>query len=314
MVARMNRLHCLVWVVFFCWPTAFLSAHDSPLHTIEELNKNGDGLSPQQLHQRAVAYRASGQLDLAVADLQSAISRSPQEIGYRLELARTLVSAHKNEDAIRASNHALMLARTPEQRASIYMLQAEVYQAEGEYKKSLMLTERAFKERPAGELEWYLMRSQNQKKLHLNAQRVRDLEAGMTANVSAVLKSHWIDALLENEQFQRALKESDKELVDRRWKSSYRIKRARALIGLKRRAEAESELAAAIAEILPRLNPESLDLLLVSDIGQAHALLFHKKRAESCLKLLKLHRAPNWLIQDLAAQIETSFPSKQNDR
>ena len=284
--------------VFLGGSVSVTLAHDSPQHTIELLNKNKD-ITATQLHQRALAYREAGKLDLAIADLQSAILREPQKLGHRLELARTLLSAHKNDAALISTHHALMLAETPEQRAEIYILQAEIFQNEGKYKKSLALMNRAFGEVPKGELEWYLMRSQDQKKLRLSAQRVLDLEAGMAVNASAVLKAHWIDALLDDAQFQRALKEVDLELVDRRWKASYLIKRARALIGLKRRAEAESDLRAAIAEMTPRLNPKSLDLLLVADLGVAHALLSHKNQAESCLKLLRLHRAPSWMMDNL---------------
>jgi len=299
---RMNSARVLILSLSVCWSFAFLSAHESPLHTIEALSQNSH-LTAKQLHQRAVAHRAAGQLDLAIADLQSAILREPQEIGHRLELARTQLSAHKNVGAIRSTHYALMLAQTPEQRAEIYILQAEVYQADQEYQKSLTLTQRAFREMPEGELEWYLLRSQNQKKLHFTAQRVKGLETGMTANASAVLKSHWIDALLDDSQFQRALKEIDRELIDRRWKSTYLIKRARALIGMKKRAEADDALESAVAEIEPRLNPETLDLLLVADLGVAHALLGHPEKSDSCLKLLKLHKAPAWVIDGLEDQM-----------
>jgi tetratricopeptide (TPR) repeat protein len=276
--------------------------HDSPSHIIEVLDQAGS-LTATQFHRRAVAHRASGDLILAVADLESAISREPQEISHRLELARTQLTAGNPGEALRAAGHAKMLATASDQRASVAIIQAEAYQKEKKYRQSLKAIQRAFEESPDGEMDWYLLRSESQYALGLHRERVADLAAGLKAHPGTVLKSHWIDALIEAGDLKTALSEINKELVGRRWKASYLIKKARVLTCRGKVAEAQTCLLSAVNEMSPRLDPKCPDLLLVSDLGVAHALLNHPVKAQSCLKLLQLHSAPDWVVARLQKEI-----------
>lgn len=273
-------------------------AHESPEHTLDALNKHPH-LSPAQLHQRAIAQGALKKYPAAIADLQSAIAHDPKKLGYHLELTRIQIAAGKFHDALHTADHALPLATSPEQRAEIHILKAEAYQLSDHPKKSLTSVQKAFIEIPQGDIEWYLLRSENQRALGLDQQRITDLESGLKQHPSAVLKSHWIDALLDAGKFKLALKEINQELTDRRWKSSYLIKRARALTGLNRQAEATSDLHAALAEIAPRINPKHPDLLLLADQATAYTLLGNKTKAEQSLAQLKTHHAPQWIINRL---------------
>ncbi len=282
----------------FALITSVVQAHDSPSHTIDEINQHKH-LTPEQLHQRAIAQRATGHNALAITDLQAAIQQQPNQLGHHLELARTQLAAHHSAETIQSAQHALKLATTPNQRATIHILRAEAYLLDKKNKLSLASTQLAFHELPEGKIEWFLLRSENQRALGLKKQRVTDLATGLKHHPSAVLKSHWIDALIDAENFKLALNEINQELTDRRWKSSYLIKRARALIGLKRKSEAVTDLEAALSEITPRINPARPDILLLADQGIAHAMLGHEEKAHAILKQLKTHHAPAWITNQL---------------
>lgn len=277
-------------------------AHESPEHTIHALDKHNK-LSPDQLHQRALAHRAIGELQLAITDLQAAISKKPKHLGYQLELSRMQLAANQTTQAQHTANHALQLASTPNQRASIHILQAESYQLDRQFKNALAATQQAFKEIPQGDIEWFLLRSECHRSLGLLQQRIDDLANGLKHHPSAVIKSHWIDALIDARQFSKALQEVDKELIDRRWKSSYLIKRGRCLLGLNRQTDAESALHSALTEIAPRLNPKRPDPILLADQGLAYAMIDEKTKAQHCLKLLQQHHAPDWITLRLQEAI-----------
>jgi len=282
--------------------TTVVIAHDSPLHTIDEINKHHH-LTPDQLLQRAIAQRATGHTDLAIADLKAAIHQSRKQLGYHLELARTQLGAHHATETITAAERALPLATTPTQRATIHILCAEAYQLDKKPQKSLNATELAFKEIPQGEIEWYLLRSESQRALKQHHQRVADLASGLKHHPSAVLKAHWIDALIEDFQYTQALQEIGNELTDRRWKSSYLIKQARAFKGLHRDTESQTALKSALAEITPRINSERPDPILLADQGIVHAMLGNIDQAKYCLRELRKHHVPAWITARLEEAI-----------
>jgi len=280
----------------FALITSVAHAHDSPSHTIDELSRHTH-LTSDQLHQRAIAHRATGHTRLAIADLQAAIREQPSQLGLHLELARTQLSAKHPTEVLKSTQQALKLATTPTERATIHILRAEAYQLDKKPKLSLSATQLAFREIPEGKIEWYLLRSENQRVLELKNQRVTDLETGLNQHPSAVLRSHWIDALIDAAQYTEALREVDLELTDRRWKSSYLIKRARALTGLHRKKEAAADLQSALAEIAPRIHPTRPDLLLLADQARAHAMLGNDAEAQATLKQLREHHAPEWILR-----------------
>ncbi|MCB1212632.1 MAG: hypothetical protein KDK97_25125, partial [Verrucomicrobiales bacterium] len=81
------------------------------------------------------------------------------------------------------------------------------------------------------------------------------------------------------------------------------IKRARALQGLQRDAEASADLHAALAEINARLIPSRPDPLLLADQGLVHVLLGDHASAQVSLKKLLQINAPAWLTARLEAVI-----------
>jgi len=279
-------------------------AHESPEHNVRELTHHlQTRQSPTHLHQRAIAYRALGQLDKAAADLHSAITLAPDILPYHLELARIQLASNKPNQALKPANQALQLCQTPSQRANCHILRAEAYHRSQQAKPSLEACQLAFREIPRGEIEWFLLRSENQLALGHHRQRISDLKTGYSLHHSAVLKAHWVDAMIDASRFQAALPIINGELSDRRWKSSWLIKRARCLRGLDRNPEAHSDLHTALNEIKSRLNSSRPDPLLLADQGIIHALLSQPEQARSCLTQLKQINCPAWITARLVSMM-----------
>ncbi len=306
---------CRAFSIIIQWGVLFFAsslwmvdalAHESPEHIIALLDKKNQ-LSPDQLCKRAMAHRAVGHYPQAVADLTLAISLNPQEIAYRLELASTQLEAKNTQEALRSCSHALLLATSDETRALIYSLKAQAFQCAGKPKLALESINRAIDTTPVNErkIEWFLLRANCQKLLGLKKDRIDGLLKEMQRQPNAVLKSHWIDALIDDGQYGKALKEIDAELVDRRWKSSYLLKRARALSGLSRPEEAKQALQSLIDESSVRLNAAKPDFILLADLGVAYALMKEDKKARACLKLLQLHKAPDWIVNSLEVSLKS---------
>jgi tetratricopeptide (TPR) repeat protein len=283
-----------------CLTTLAVTAHESPEHNVQQLSAHlKTQPTAENLFQRAVAYRALGQLKKATADLHAAISLDPTRLSYHRELCRVQLSATQPSKALNTANLTLKLCQTPSQRADTHILRAEAYHLSRQPKPSLQATQLAFQEVPHGEIEWFLLRSENQRQLALHTQRIADLKTGHTLHHSAVLKAHWVDAIIDASHFKTALPLIDSELTDRRWKSSWLIKRARTLQGLNRTPEATADLHSALTEINSRLNPTHPDPFLLADQGTAHALLGNKAQARACLENLHQHSAPHWITSQL---------------
>ena len=118
-----------------------------------------------------------------------------------------------------------------------------------------------------------------------------------------MLKAHWIDALIDASEFHTALPLINAELSDRRWKSSWLIKRARTLQGLGRNPEVSRDLHTALAEIQSRLDLARPDPLLLADQGVIHALLKQPDKARKCLERLEQLNTPHWITAHLNALV-----------
>ncbi|MBK1829900.1 hypothetical protein JIN77_04130 [Verrucomicrobiaceae bacterium R5-34] len=291
--------------IFSALALAFVSAHESPEHTIEHL----DAALKQQrtapkLYQRAMAYRSLGHLEKSRADLVEAVKMAPKSLLFHLELGNLELAARNSAGALEAATHAMPLAQNAEQKSRVHMLRAEAYHLGKQYKPSLQACQLAFRAVPEGEIEWFLLRSENQRALGQHRERIAGLAAGIKRHPSAVLQSHWVDAQIDAGQFDAALKIIDAEISDRRWTSGWLVKLARALYGLKQNAAAETALYAALEEIQERLNPEQPDPFLLADQGIAHALLGNRAGAKNNLQKLHQHHAPPWLTSRLAALLK----------
>lgn len=282
-------------------------AHESPVHTLEQLNEHiARKPSPELLFQRAMAYRELGKIDLAAADLRTAAEARPANLPWQIERSRVELAAKRPTDALCIANAALKLAKSGPERAEIHILRAQAYQGSGKFKPSLHACQLAFSEVPAGKLEWFLLRSENQRQLGLHEQRIQDLRDGLKRYPSTILKSHWVDALIDAGKNIEALVQVGKELPIMRWKSHWQIKQARALIGLGREAEAASVLREALAEINGRINPARPDIFLLADKALIFILTGDHASARSALGELRRHNAPQWVT----SRLESSLPGK----
>jgi Flp pilus assembly protein TadD len=83
-----------------------------------------------------------------------------------------------------------------------------------------------------------------------------------------------------------------------RLKSTWLIRRGRALLRAGRKAEAEADLAQALAELDTRIRPESPDLSLVCDRALIHALTGRKDDARRELDEAKTKGASEWMLRN----------------
>jgi tetratricopeptide (TPR) repeat protein len=256
-------------------------AHEGPEHEIEELTARirASGESAELLTERAVEYRVLGKLPEATKDLERAVALDAGSLPTHRELARVLFLGGKAPDALAQIARALKLeADEPADTASLYMLRAEILRSQNEHKKALEDCNAALKLHKQNP-EWYLMRSDVQRRLKEHKERIAGLQEGIAQTGAGVLEIEHVEAMIDAGQSAAALKIIDAELEDSRLKSSWLIRRARAYFTTGKKTEAEADLKQALEEIAERLNPKTPDVPLLLDKALAHELLGEKREA-----------------------------------
>ena len=268
--------------LFFCCAAVLTcAAHEGPEAEIAELTERMqvNGESANALAERAIEYRVLGKLAEATKDLERATLLAPKSIGLCRELARVQFLGGKGGDAIATITRGLTLkADEPADQAALRMLRAEILRSQNDDKKALEDCDAALRLHRQNP-EWYLLRSDLQRRLKMPKERVAGLEDGIKATGAGVLEIERLEALLDAAQFAAALPVIETELADSRIKSSWLIRRARARLGLGKKAEAEDDLKAALKEIAGRLHPKTPDVPLLLDKALALDLLGEKKDA-----------------------------------
>ena len=257
------------------------AAHEGPEAEIAELTERlqVNGETAGLLAERAIEYRVLGKLPEATKDLERATVLDPKSIGLCRELARVQFLGGKGGDAIATVTRGLTLkADEPADLAALRMLRAEILRSQNDDKKALEDCDAALRLHRQNP-EWYLLRSDLQRRLKMPKERVTGLEEGIKATGAGVLEIERIEALLDAAQFAAALPVIETELADSRIKSSWLIRRARVRLGLGKKAEADDDLKAALKEIGTRLNPKAPDVPLLLDKALALDLLGEKKGA-----------------------------------
>jgi tetratricopeptide (TPR) repeat protein len=125
----------------------------------------------------------------------------------------------------------------------------------------------------------YLERSAWQLRLKRHRERIEGLDQGIRQTGAGLLIGERVDALLDDSQWQRSLEAIGPELATSRLQGSWKIRRARALLGLGRRSEAERDLQEALSEIESRMPREVREPSLLMDRALAQELLGHKEAA-----------------------------------
>jgi tetratricopeptide (TPR) repeat protein len=294
---RAGAIVCCMAAVIGGGPGWRALAHEGPEHEIEELTEriNQHGESPGLLVERAIELRVLGKLADAARDLERAGKLDPSSLEVQRELGLVLFLNGKRDEALATVTKALRLQPVElSELAALRMLRAEILQAAGDDRGALDECHAAIKLHGQNP-EWYLLRSSVQKRLRQHEQRIDGLSAGIKETGAGVLEIERVEALLDAGLFAAALPRIERELDDSRIKSSWLIRRARALRGLNRRAEADASLDEAIGEIAGRLNPKMPDPELLVDKARAHELLGQHSAAIAALKEARSRGAPESL-------------------
>lgn len=283
-----------------------LHAHDGPEHVIENLTAeiNRNGATPRLLVERASEQRIMGRLALAADDLEKALKLDAEHLPARIELGRVYLAQGKKTGALKIVERVMNVRASDPERAALHMVRAEIYRALGDDKKALDDCQRAL-DLQAGDVDWYLIRSQLQERLGKHKERLAGLEQGIKLTGSAVLENERIEALIDAGQHRAALALIEPQLQDSRWQSSWLIRRARARLGLGDKDKAREDLRAAIEEINGRFGPFTAfnpDLALLADRGVARALLGEHEAAKKDFQ------------QARAAGVDESFLSRLETR
>lgn len=278
---RAPAAHLRLAALLCCAVPLCAHAHEGPEHEIEELTERIqiNGESANLLAERAVEYRVIGKLAEATRDLERAAVLAPNSIAIHRELGRVLFLAGKGNDAITVVTRGLAI-KTDDSAdpASLRMLRAEILRAQNDDKKALEDCDAALRLHRQNP-EWYLFRSDLHRRLKLHRERVAGLDEGIRETGAGLLEIGRVEALLDAGQFGAALPVIERELADSRIKSSWLIRRARVLLGLGKKTEAERDLKDALGEIGTRLNAKRPDLPLLLDKAAAYELLGEKKDA-----------------------------------
>ncbi|MSU31908.1 MAG: tetratricopeptide repeat protein [Pedosphaera sp.] len=276
-----QRLHLGLWVGLLTLIPDRLTAHAGPEHEIAELTEEilFFGATGDRLLQRAIEYRTLGRLSEAEKDLKQAVTVQPSQLGIRRELARVQYGLGLTKEALQSVESGLRISENdPDERASLLMLRGELQVSDGKREKALSDFDAAIQLHPEN-ADWFLLRSGLQRLLGKHEARLAGLKEGIRRTGSGMLEIERTEALLDAGLWALALKQIQPELEASRLKASWQIRRARALIGLKRRAEAETDLRLAVTEIELRLGPGLKEASLLADRGFAYELLGQTKEA-----------------------------------
>ena len=271
-----SSLLCLALLAPF-----YANAHEGPEHEIEEITARMKqrGESADLLTERAVEYRVLGKLAEAVGDLERAAVLEPRSIAIRRELGRALFLSGKTNEALSAATLGLTLKTDePAELASLRMLRAEILRSQNDNRKAIEDCDAALRLHK-GNPEWYLLRSDVQRRLKMHKERVAGLDEGIKETGAGILEIERVEAMLDAGQSNASLAIIERELAESRIKSSWLIRRARALLALGNTAAAGDNLRSALEEIGKRLNPKSPDVPLLMDKATALELLGEKKEA-----------------------------------
>ena len=250
-------------------------AHEGPEHEIEELTAviEARGESADLLLERAVEYLVLGRNREAARDLARAVELNPGSIHARRELARVQFLQGEAEAAVTTVTRALKLeAGEAVDRAGLWMLRAEIYRSQKQWRRALADCDAAIERHPANP-EWYLMRSDLQRRLRQDRKRVEGLEEGLRQTGAGILRIERIDALLDAKRYRQASTAIEPELASARLRGRWLVRRGRARLGMGDTQGGEEDLRAALAEIDGRLDAHRPDTMLLWDRATAQMLL-----------------------------------------
>jgi tetratricopeptide (TPR) repeat protein len=269
------------------WMLLAARAHEGPEHEIEELSEliAARGDSPHLLVDRAIEYAVLGRNAEAMRDLNRALQLDPEALDALRELARLQFLEGRAADAVVTTSRALRTRpEHPVDRAGLLVLRAEIQSSVGRNREALADCESALRlhgENP----EWYLLRSELQRRLKKTRQRVAGIEEGMKRTGAGLLKIERIDALLDARRFREALEAIEEEMPSSRVPGPWLVRRGRARLGLGEREAGREDLRAGLDAIDKTLDRERPDASLLLDQTVALVLLGDRVAARQVLEL-----------------------------
>lgn len=242
-------------------------------------------------YQRATEYRALREYAHARADLRAALALEPDHLPSQIALIEAL------GDRDEALTRALKLSTSVDQRTSLQgaSLLAAVHQKRGELEEALKIIRRLdelTRKARKGDTSIDLRHADLLLELDRPGEAATVLKAAWDRTDSIVIRNNWIDTALTAGETDEVLPIIEKELRSSRFRSSWYIRRARALRLRNREAAARADLRAALEEINPRINPRRPDLTLIADRGLIHALMGHNALAQRDLTTLSQSSYP----------------------
>lgn len=273
-----------------------LAAHEGPEHDIEELTQQlASGESADLYLQRAIEYRVLGKNNEAAKDLEQAARLEPGSLLIQRELGRVYFNLGKTNEAIDILSLALKSkAERPSELAALRVLRAEFLGARKEDRKALEDCEAAIRLQLSN-VEWYLLRSDLQRRLKQPKERVEGLRQGIKETGAGILETELVEALLDDRQFQEAIPIIERELNSSRIQSAWLIRRARAKLGQGEKESATKDLRSALDEIAPRISAIASDPALLTERALAHELLGLKEEARAYYEQARDAGAEEWV-------------------
>lgn len=312
--ATASRLRALAGsCLLLLLPALHAPAHEGPEHEIDELTEHisRHGENPGILLERAIEYGVLGKHSEAIRDLERATRLDPGHLHALRELGRFQFIAGRSDDALATLARALRLPiEEPVDRGGILVLRAEILRTLDRPRPALDDCNAAIGLH-ASNPEWYLLRSDLQRREGLSKVRVEDLQKGIQQTGSGLLDIELTEALLDDRQFQAALERIDPELASSRIKHGWRLRRGRALVGLGRLPEGRRELQVALDEITTLLDPTRPDPSLLLDQATANALLGNREAVQACLEQARNHRVDKTITGRIRQLLEnTAKPAR----
>lgn len=267
-----GALACLLVGTFWV-PAA--EAHEGPEHEIEELTAlidagRGDF---ETFIERAIEYRVLGRFPEAMRDLEHSIRLNPGSLHALRELARVQFIVGRTNAAIDTVSRALQVKiEEPVDRGGLLVQRAEMLRAQGQYRRALTDGDDALGFH-SGNPEWYLLRSDLQRRLKMNRKRIAGLEEGLKQTGAGILAIERIEAQLDAGQYRAALKAIEPELESARLRGGWLVRRGRARLGLGDKAGGAEDLRTSVAGIEARLDRARPDASLLLDQAMAWVLL-----------------------------------------
>lgn len=302
----------------FLFLAASIAVRADPGHevTIAELTEQlqREPANADVLFQRGWNFRENNQPQEARADFEHSLRvRSPWLPAER-EIALLDIAAGKHTEAVQRLQKALEKVPDDQQIAvpGTCAILSRALLTSGQAESALQAARRGLESAarqtpPSSPQDLCMLRAEAQCRLGLLTERLANLRAAAKEVGSILLENAAIDAAIDAGQGAEVLPQIEAELPKLRWRGSWLIRRARALLQKgdeASRTTAAADLAAALTEISSRIRPDQPELSLICDRGVVHFLQGNKEAARADLTEAKTRGAAPWMLQTLTFLLE----------